>query len=220
MKKFDILNKMHENFLFAVIRGKSATQAYEVSKAAYEGGFKNIEVTFTTPNADQTIRQLSEEFQGTDMVVGAGTVMDAATARLAIIAGAEFIVSPNLVPEIAEMSNLYGVPYLPGTATATEVAKALALGCDVVKIFPGGILGPKFIKDIHGPMPHVEMMPSGGVSVDNMDEWIEQGAWAVGVGSALTAGLEDNHTDVVVENAKKFSTKISNVKTKVDKEEK
>lgn len=214
MKKFDILNQMHENYLFAVIRGKSAEQAVDVSKAAYDGGFKNIEVTFTTPNADQAIRQLSADAKGTDMVVGAGTVMDAATARLAIVAGAEFIVSPNLVDEIAEICNLYGVPYLPGTATATEVAKALSLGCDIVKIFPGGILGPKFIKDIHGPIPHVEMMPSGGVSIDNMADWVEQGAWAVGVGSALTAGLTDSNTAIVTENAKKFADKLATIKSK------
>lgn len=206
-KKQQILSQLKENFLFAVIRGKSAQQATEISKAVYEGGIKNIEVTFTTPQADESIKALVNEYQGTDMVIGAGTVMDAVTARLAIIAGAEFIVSPNFVPEISTICNTYAVPYIPGCGSVTEIANAMETGVEVVKVFPGGILGPSFVKNVHGPIPHVEMMPSGGVSLDNMHEWVENGAWAVGIGSALTKGLDEKGYESVTETAEKFVAK-------------
>lgn len=208
MKKYTILNQLKDNFLFAVVRGKSSEDAFDISEAVYEGGIKNIEVTFTTPQADGVIRDLYKKYQDTDMVIGAGTVMDEVAARIAIIAGAEFIVSSNLVPEIATICNTYGVPYLPGCATVTEISEAMKLGVDVAKIFPGGILGASFIKNVHGPIPHVEMMPSGGVSIDNMDEWIENGAWAVGVGSALTKGYDGDYS-VVTENTKRFVDKYN-----------
>ncbi|SDK94440.1 bifunctional 2-keto-4-hydroxyglutarate aldolase/2-keto-3-deoxy-6-phosphogluconate aldolase [Alkalibacterium thalassium] len=211
-KKQAILTRLKDNYLFAVIRGKSAEEATRISEAVYEGGIKNIEVTFTTPQADESIRNLAGKFDGTDMVVGAGTVMDAITARIAIIAGAEFIVSPNMVPEISTVCNTYGIPYLPGCGTVTEVADALATGVEVVKVFPGGVLGPAFIKNVHGPIPHVEMMPSGGVSLDNMDQWIDNGAWAVGIGSALTKDLKTQGYSSVTEQAQAFVQKYNEVK--------
>lgn len=211
-KKQTILTRLKDNYLFAVIRGKSAEEATRISEAVYEGGIKNIEVTFTTPQADESIRDLAGKFDGTDMVVGAGTVMDAITARIAIIAGAEFIVSPNMVPEISTVCNTYGIPYLPGCGTVTEVAEALATGVEVVKVFPGGILGPAFIKNVHGPIPHVEMMPSGGVSLENMDQWIDNGAWAVGIGSALTKDLKTQGYSSVTEQAQAFVQKYNEVK--------
>lgn len=211
-KKQAILTRLKDNYLFAVIRGKSAEEATRISEAVYEGGIKNIEVTFTTPQAAESIRDLAGKFDGTDMVVGAGTVMDAITARIAIIAGAEFIVSPNMVPEISTVCNTYGIPYLPGCGTVTEVANALATGVEVVKVFPGGILGPAFIKNVHGPIPHVEMMPSGGVSLENMDQWIDNGAWAVGIGSALTKDLKTQGYSSVTEQAQAFVQKYNEVK--------
>lgn len=211
-KKQEILSQLKENYLFAVIRGKSAEDATKISEAVYEGGIKNIEVTFTTPQADESIKALAKKYADTDMVVGAGTVMDAITARIAIIAGADFIVSPNFVPEISTVCNTYAVPYLPGCGTVTEVANAMATGVEVAKVFPGGILGPAFIKNVHGPIPHVEMMPSGGVSLDNMDQWMENGAWAVGIGSALTKGLQGNDFSIVKDNAKAFVDKYNDLK--------
>lgn len=207
--KHDILSSLKENFLFAVVRGSSAEEAVEISKAAYEGGIKNIEVTFTTPGADDAIKQLAKDYEGTDMVVGAGTVMDAITARIAILAGAKFIVSPNLIPEISTVCNRYAIPYLPGCGTVTEIGQAMETGVEVVKVFPGGILGSSFIKNVHGPIPHAEMMPSGGVSLDNMGEWIDNGAWAVGIGSALTKGMAEKGYSSVTEEAKKFADKYA-----------
>ncbi|GAA0355294.1 bifunctional 4-hydroxy-2-oxoglutarate aldolase/2-dehydro-3-deoxy-phosphogluconate aldolase [Alkalibacterium iburiense] len=211
-KKQHILSNLKDNYLFAVIRGSSAEEATQISEAVYEGGIKNIEVTFTTPQADESIKALSKKHAETDMVVGAGTVMDAVTARIAIIAGAEFIVSPNFVPEISTMCNTYGIPYLPGCGTVTEIANSMATGVEVVKAFPGGILGPDFIKNVHGPIPHAEIMPSGGVSLDNMDQWVDAGAWAVGIGSALTKGMKENGLDQVKENASTFVKKYEELK--------
>lgn len=210
--KGSIFNRLKENYLFAVVRGKSEQDGYEVSKAAYEGGIKNIEVTFSTPGAERVINRLAEDFADTDMVIGAGTVLDEVSARIAILNGAEFVVSPSFHPEIATICNLYAVPYLPGCGTITEVKDALKAGCDVVKLFPGGLLGPGFIKDLHGPIPWVEAMPSGGVSVDNMEEWINHGAWSVGVGSALTKDLTDGNYGSVVANSRIFSDKLKELR--------
>jgi 2-dehydro-3-deoxyphosphogluconate aldolase / (4S)-4-hydroxy-2-oxoglutarate aldolase len=209
--KRDTLNQLQENFLFAVVRGATQEEGYEVSKAVYKGGIKNIEVTFSTPNAEQVMRQLADEFAGTDMVVGAGTVLDDVAARIAILNGAKFIVSPSYSEKIAKMCNLYTVPYLPGCGSITEVTMALESGCEVVKLFPGGLLGPGFIKDLHGPIPWVEAMPSGGVSLDNMDKWIANGAWAVGVGSALTKDLKTGGYEAVEAASKEFADKLATI---------
>lgn len=210
MKKYNILRQLQNNYVFAVVRGYDAQDAKNISESVFKGGIKNIEVTFTTPNAEKVIQSLVKENKDTDMLVGAGTVMDVPTARIAVLNGAQFIVSPHFDKNIAEICNLHSIPYLPGCATVTEVSQALKAGVDVVKVFPGGLLGPKFIKDIHGPIPHVEMMPSGGVSVDNVDEWIKAGAWAVGVGSGLTNNT--NTQEDIVENAALFIEKVNGIR--------
>ncbi|KAA9300478.1 MULTISPECIES: bifunctional 2-keto-4-hydroxyglutarate aldolase/2-keto-3-deoxy-6-phosphogluconate aldolase [Aerococcus] len=208
-KKAETIVQMKENYLFAVIRGESEEDGYVISKACYEGGVKNIEVTFSTPGAERVMARLAEEFKGTDMVVGAGTVLDPVTARIAILNGADFIVSPAWNPEVAKICNLYTVPYLPGCGSATEIQEALTLGCEIVKVFPGGVLGSGFIKDIHGPLPQVELMPSGGVNIDNMEEWINKGAWAVGVGSALTKNYKAEGAEGVKATAKEFADRLA-----------
>lgn len=210
--KRDIIEQLEKNYLFAVIRGKSLQDAFEIAKASYEGGIKNIEVTFTTPNADKTIEKLSEYFGDTDMVIGAGTVMDDITARIAILAGAKFIVSPNFSPSVSEICNRYTIPYLPGCGTVTEIANAMATGVEIAKIFPGGILGAGFIKDVHGPIPNIELMPSGGVNLENMDTWVNNGAWAVGIGSALTKDITSDDYTSVTTIAQKFSDKLKEIR--------
>lgn len=212
--KRETLAQLEKNYLFAVIRGQSSQDAFEVSKAAYEGGIKNIEVTFTTPGAAKTIEKLVEEFRDTDMVIGAGTVMDDITARIAILSGAKFIVSPNFSPAISEMCNRYTIPYLPGCGSVTEIANAMATGVEIAKVFPGGILGAGFIKDVHGPIPQIDLMPSGGVSLENMDTWLTNGAWAVGIGSALTKDITSNDYTSVTTNARKFANKLEELLTK------
>ncbi len=211
LKKYETLNRLHENYLVAVVRGNSQEQAVAYIEQIIKGGILNIEVTFTTPQAELVIQEILEKYKEHDVVVGAGTVLDAVTARIAISHGASYIVSPHFDAQIAEMCNLYTIPYLPGCGSVTEITEALKSGVDVVKLFPGNLLGAKYIKDVHGPMPHVEMMPSGGVSLDNMNEWYDKGAFAVGIGSALTKQANSD-INIVKENTQQFVQKFNEIR--------
>lgn len=205
----NVLSTLKDNYIFAVIRGKDQNDGYEIAKAAVEGGIKNLELTFSTPNAAQVIKDLVEDYKDDDsVVVGAGTVMTLDLAKEAHEAGAEFLVSPHFSPEIAEYAREVDTYYMPGCGTVTEVVNAMDAGCDIVKVFPGGILGSGFIKDVHGPIPEAQLMPSGGVSLDNIAEWKENGAVAVGVGSALSRDVAEKGYESVVENAKEFVSKL------------
>lgn len=213
MKKFSILEKIKNNAIVAVVRGKSDNDAYEISKKIIEGGIKTIELTFSTPFIENTIEKLSKEYINDDsVIIGAGTVMDFITARIAIMKGAKFIVSPHLDEEISKVCNRYCIPYMPGCGSVTEVNKALESGCDVVKLFPGSILGANFIKDIKGPMPYVNIMPSGGVTIENMKEWIDKGAFAIGIGGALTSKINILGYESVKEETIKFVEKYNSIR--------
>ena len=173
----------------AVIRGNTPAEAVEISEACIAGGVTAIEVAFTTPRAHEAILTLSEKYKdNADVVIGAGTVLDAETARLAIINGAAFVVSPAFDEATIKMCNRYRVACMPGTTTIQGVIQALELGADIVKVFPGEVVGSKFIKAVKGPLPQAQMMPTGGVSIDNVAEWFKAGAVAGGAGGALTGG--------------------------------
>lgn len=199
MSKQETLRKIHEQGIVAVVRGKDKEQGLAYSKACIAGGVECIEVTFTVPNAVDVLRSLNDEL-GDSALLGAGTVLDPVTARLAIMNGAKFIVSPAFDEEVAKLCNLYQIPYMPGCTTPTEMVEALKFGVDVIKVFPGSLVGPKYFKDILAPLPHVNIMPTGGVSLDNVDQWFANGAFAIGVGSALVKGSHDE----IVEKAEKF----------------
>ncbi|GGI65292.1 bifunctional 2-keto-4-hydroxyglutarate aldolase/2-keto-3-deoxy-6-phosphogluconate aldolase [Enterococcus alcedinis] len=211
-RKMTILNQLKENYVFAVVRGKSVEEALIISKKCVAGGIKNIELTYTTPNAAQAIRTFVEKNTDVEVVVGAGTVLDSATANEAILAGAQFIVSPHFDAKISVVCNRYAIPYLPGCGSVTEMVTAMESGADVVKLFPGGLFGANFIKDVHGPLPFAEMMPSGGVSIDNIDQWMAAGAWAVGVGGALTQDVATAGYGSVEAIAKRFIDKVNESK--------
>lgn len=211
-QKSQILAQLATNYLFAVVRGKDSQDGFNISEACCQGGIKNIEVTYTTPEAGKVIRELRGSVTDKDVVIGAGTVLDDITARDAILAGAQFVVSPHFDAKIATVCNRYTIPYLPGCGSVTEILQALESGVDVVKLFPGGLLGASFIKDVHGPIPHVEMMPSGGVSLDNLDQWLGNGAWGVGVGSALTKGVAATGYQSVVIEAEKFVNRLAELR--------
>lgn len=211
INKYDVLNEMHEGYLVAVIRGKNKEDAVEISKQAFQGGIRSLEVTFSTPGAEDAIAELVRSGDS-QMIVGAGTVLDAETARIAIMKGARYIVSPHFDGAIATMCNRYATPYLPGCGSVTEIMTALSFGVDVVKLFPGSLLGPGFIKDVKGPIPHVELMPSGGVSIDNIDKWKNNGAFAVGIGSALTKGVTADDYHSVQTVAREFMDKLASLK--------
>lgn len=208
MKKINVLQRLETAGVVAVIRGKDRTEAFRSSEAVIKGGIKGIEVTFTVPEADQLIRDLRAEYlDQKEVVIGAGTVLDAVTARLAIMAGAEYIVSPAFDQETAEICNLYQVPYLPGCMTVTEAQTALRSGVDVIKLFPGNIAGAKMISAIKAPLPFINIMPTGGVNLENMVEWVEAGAVMVGVGGSLLKPAETGDFEKITALAKEYTAK-------------
>ncbi|MFH5810325.1 bifunctional 2-keto-4-hydroxyglutarate aldolase/2-keto-3-deoxy-6-phosphogluconate aldolase [Companilactobacillus sp. FL22-1] len=213
--KFDSLKKIQENGVVAVVRGYNEENSYKISKACIDGGVTAIELAFTSPNADVTIKRLSDEYIANEaVVVGAGTVLDAPTARIAIIAGARFIVSPSFNAETAKVCNLYNVPYVPGCFTPTEIQQALTYGADLIKVFPGSIAGKGIIKEVQGPFPNINIMPSGGVSLDNMKEWFASGSFVVGVGGSLVGPGKDDNYEQVKNNAEAFHNEFEKINDK------
>ncbi|HEX8032101.1 MAG TPA: bifunctional 2-keto-4-hydroxyglutarate aldolase/2-keto-3-deoxy-6-phosphogluconate aldolase [Vicinamibacterales bacterium] len=192
MVKLDILHKIVGPGLVAVIRASSADQAARIADACVDGGIQALEVTYTVPNATAAIAELTKRYASANVAIGAGTVLDAETARIAILAGAQFVVSPGSDAATARLCRRYQVAYLPGAATPTEITRALEDGADIVKVFPGDVLGPAFVRAVRGPLPHAPLMPTGGVSVETAGQWIRAGCVALGVGSELTKGAADD----------------------------
>lgn len=214
MDKEKLLSKISEGGLVAVVRAESSEQALKITDACVKGGVAAIEITFTVPGADQVIRDLASVYKNGEILLGAGTVMDAETARAAILAGAQYVVSPYLNVETVKLCNRYRVPCMPGAMTIKEVVEAMEAGADIVKIFPGDLFGPAIIKAIRGPIPYAKMMPTGGVSIDNVHEWINAGAVAVGVGSALTKGAKTGDYEAITRTAREFIAKIKEARGK------
>jgi len=214
MEKYRVLNQIITNGVVAVIRAKSDQEAILIAKACLDGGIHALEVTFTVPKANLVIEQLKDTFSQSDLLIGAGTVLDEQTARIAILSGADFIVSPSFDEATAKCCNRYGVPYLPGCMTITEMVKAMEFGCDLLKVFPGNVLGPQFIKSVLGPLPHVHLMPTGGVSLDNVEEWIQAGVSAIGIGSELTAPAKVGNFPDITQRAKAFVEAIHQARKK------
>ncbi len=208
MDKETVLSKLTDAGLVAVVRANTADEAIKIADACLAGGCPSIELTFTVPGADKVISELSKRYSGGEMLLGAGTVLDSETARIAILAGANYIVSPGFNLETAKLCNRYRVPYMAGCMTITEVLTAMEAGVDIVKIFPADLFGPKIIKDIKGPLPHAKMMPTGGVDVSNAAEWIKAGAVALGAGSSLTKGAKTGDYAQITETAKQFIAAI------------
>lgn len=208
MKKYEILESISKVGVVAVIRGESEEMAIDTVKACLKGGVTAIEITYTVPGATEIIKSLNEKFGEGEMILGAGTVLDSETARAAILAGAKFVVSPCFDEATAKLCNRYSIPYMPGCMTITEIVKASELGCDIIKLFPGSAMGPSFVSAVNGPLPHIQMMPTGGVSIDNVKDWIGAGCVAVGVGGKMTAGAKTGDYDLVSETAKSFVNEV------------
>ncbi|WAM31345.1 bifunctional 2-keto-4-hydroxyglutarate aldolase/2-keto-3-deoxy-6-phosphogluconate aldolase [Caldicellulosiruptor naganoensis] len=215
MEKEQVLQRIHENGLVVVVRTESKEKALKITEACIKGGASAIEITFTVPHADEIIRTLTASYSEDEILIGAGTVLDAETARIAILAGAKFVVSPYLNVEMVKLCNRYRIASMPGAMTIKEVVEALECGADVVKIFPGELFGPKIIKAYKGPIPQARLMPTGGVDLDNVDEWMKAGAFAVGVGSNITKYAANEQYDKVEEVCRQFVEKINNAKGKV-----
>jgi 2-dehydro-3-deoxyphosphogluconate aldolase / (4S)-4-hydroxy-2-oxoglutarate aldolase len=209
MKKLTILSKLTECGVVAVVRADSKEEAVKISEACVEGGIQGIEVTFTVQGADEVIKELASVYKDDqNVVIGAGTVLDATTARIAILAGAEFVVSPAFDEETAKLCNLYQVPYMPGCMTITEIKRALESGVDIVKLFPGNAFGPDFVKSVKAPLPQVNIMPTGGVDLNNVEQWIKNGCVAVGVGGNLIAPAKTGEYEKITEYAKQYVAKV------------
>ncbi|CAI9395186.1 KHG/KDPG aldolase [Bacillus sp. T2.9-1] len=206
MDKIEVLAKMKEEKIVAVIRAQNVDQGLLVSEAIRQGGIKFLELTMTIPGALDVIKKLADKYAGEDVIVGAGTVLDPETARLAILAGAKFIVGPNLSPEVITICHRYRVAVMPGVMSPTEALTAIELGADVIKVFPGGAFGPSIVKDFKGPLPQGNFMPSGGVTVENAADWIKNGAYAIGTGSSLTKGASSGDYEAVTHEAERFVT--------------
>lgn len=211
MKKLKLVQQVAEEGVVAVLRGDTPDEVVEMAEQSIAGGIKVIEITMTVPFALRAIEKLAAKYSSTTSdpskyaIIGAGTVLDPETARAAILSGSEFVVGPSLNPATVTLCNRYRVPVMPGVMTVKEIQEALELGVDIVKLFPGNLYSPSMIKAIKGPMPQANIMPTGGVSLDNLGEWIKAGAVAVGIGSDLTtAAVKQGNYALIAERAAQY----------------
>ncbi|MFD3155883.1 bifunctional 2-keto-4-hydroxyglutarate aldolase/2-keto-3-deoxy-6-phosphogluconate aldolase [Haloimpatiens sp. FM7330] len=210
MTKMKVLNALKECKIVAVVRGTTEEVGIKISENCIKGNVKAIEITYTNKFANDIIKKLSEKYSTfDDVVIGAGTILDAETARMAITAGAKYIVSPAFNAETAKLCNRYNVPYIPGVMTITEIVTAYESGVDIVKVFPGSAFGQGYIKSIKGPLPYVNMMVTGGVNLDNIDSWANTDVELVGIGGELNklgeAGKFDEIESICNRYVEKFN---------------
>jgi len=199
--------------LVAVVRAESAEQASRIADACADGGVAAVEITFTVPGTAQVISELARQYKPEQILIGAGTVLDSETARIAILSGAQFVVGPALNTDCARLCNRYQIPYMPGAATVREIIEAMECGAEIVKVFPGETLGPSFVKAVRGPLPHASLMPTGGVDIENVSQWIKAGCVAVGVGGNLTASAKTGDFKTITKLAKQFIDEIHKART-------
>lgn len=206
MNKNKVLEKIKDIGVVAVVRASSADEALKITDACVAGGISAIEITFTVPDAVSVIKTLSAR---DDITLGAGTVMNADEADTALKAGAQFIVSPYLDIETVQLCREKEVAVMPGVMTVREAVLAMNAGADILKIFPAELFGPAIIKAFKGPLPDAVMMPTGGVTAQNVGEWIKAGAVAVGAGGSLTGGAKKGNYAHITDTAKQF---VENIK--------
>jgi 2-dehydro-3-deoxyphosphogluconate aldolase/(4S)-4-hydroxy-2-oxoglutarate aldolase len=214
MDKLEVLKRLTDCGVVAVVRAENADQALKIVDACIKAGIVGIEITFTVPGAVEIIRSLSAKYKPEDILIGAGTVMDPETARAAILAGAHFVVSPCLNAETTKLCLRYQVASMAGAMTVKEAVECMEAGADIIKIFPGNLFGPAIIKSFLGPLPYAKMMPTGGVSAENAGEWIKAGAVAVGAGSDLTKGAKTGDYDAIVDVGRKMVQEVRKARGK------
>ena len=206
MSREKIAAAIMETGIIPVIRASSAELALRAAEAVYRGGIRTVEITMTVPGAIHVMEKVAERLGG-KMLLGAGTVLDAETARAALLAGAEFLVSPSLKLGVIEVAHRYSKPAIPGALTPTEVLTAWEAGADFVKVFPAGnVGGPKYIRALKAPFPHIELIPTGGVNLETAIDFLLAGAAALGVGNDLVdpKALAAGKVDIIEDNARKF----------------
>lgn len=189
----------------AIVRMREAAKVKAVVEALLAGGVRTLEITMTVPRAIELIAEVAADLSE-DFTLGAGTVLDAATARQVIAAGARFVVAPNLNPEVIRVCHEHDVAVMPGCFTPTEIVAAWQGGADIVKLFPAGAVGPAYLKDVRAPLPQVPLMPTGGVTLESAGEWIRAGAVALGMGGALVdpAAIAEGRLDEITARAKRL----------------
>ena len=214
MRKEEVLQALREIGLVPVLRAESVEKAMALATAIADGGVTVLEITMTVPGAMKVMRRLAEERP--DILIGAGTVLDAETARMCILEGAKFVVSPALNLATIEMCHRYSIAVLPGALTPTEIVTAWQAGADVVKIFPASAMGgAKYLKTLKAPLPQIEMIPTGGVSLATAKEFLESGAFALGVGADLVdaKAMADGKPEIVTESARKYLAIVKEVRS-------
>ncbi|MYF98181.1 bifunctional 4-hydroxy-2-oxoglutarate aldolase/2-dehydro-3-deoxy-phosphogluconate aldolase [Candidatus Poribacteria bacterium] len=213
MTKLEQMHRIEECGIVAIIRANSSNELIEAAVAIQTGGVDVIEITMTTPDALQVIGEVSARL-GNAVLIGVGSVLDAETARAAMLAGAEFVVSPVTKPDIIEICNRYGKVVIPGAFTPTEILYAWETGADYVKVFPSSGVGPSYIKDIKAPLPQIPLIPTGGINVNNAAEFLKAGASALGVGSALVSSdiIDSGNFTILTERAEKLVAAVKPVK--------
>ena len=209
-----ILNRILDKKAIAVIRMADSSKLVQVVEAILEGGVECVEITMTVPDAIQVIRDVSRAISD-QALIGAGTVLDGETALQTMDAGAQFVVGPIFNPEVVTVVHEHDRVVIPGAFSPAEIVTAWDTGADVVKIFPATVLGPKYIKDIRGPLPHIRLCPTGGVTIDNAGEWIKSGAACVGIGSDLLdkQAIADGRFDILTERARRMVASIESANT-------
>lgn len=216
MTREQILQQIKKVGLVPVLRAPSAEIAVAAAQAIEKGGVPVVEVTMTVPGAIDVIREMVKSSQGR-VLVGAGTVLDPETARACMLVGAQFVVSPSLNVKTIEVCRRYGVPVIPGALTPTEVVTAWEAGADVVKVFPcSAVGGPKYLAALKGPLPQIDLIPTGGVSLATAADFLAAGAFALGVGGDLvdTKAIADGKPEVVTENARKYVAVVEQARVK------
>lgn len=205
----EVLDRIRDVGVVAILRANSSDQLLAAADAVKAGGVNAIEVTMTTPDALDVIRQATSKY-GDEVLFGVGSVLDPETTRAAIMAGAQFVVCPTLNLQTIEMCRRYSVPVVPGAYTPTEILAAWESGADAVKVFPASVGGPQFIKAIKGPLPQIKLVPVGGVNLDTTADFIRAGADFVGVGGSLVNQklLSEKNIDKITENAKRFCEEV------------
>lgn len=195
MEKEKIITTIKETGVMAVVRVETIERGMEIAQGCLDGGVNVLEISYTNSNAGEVIQALKKAF-GSQLLIGAGTVLEGVTARLAILSGADFIIAPTFDAEVQQMCNLYQIPYAPGCTSYTEMIEALKQGAAFIKAFPiSNFYGPELAKVIKVPCPQVAILASGGVTLDNLNQWYENGVDCVGVGSLLTKGTSGEITE-------------------------
>jgi 2-dehydro-3-deoxyphosphogluconate aldolase/(4S)-4-hydroxy-2-oxoglutarate aldolase len=214
MSRHERVQRVLDSGIVAIIRASSSDELVDVARALYDGGIDVIEVTLTVPGALQTISDVRRDL-GDSILLGAGTVLDPESARAAILAGAQFLVAPSLNLDVIRLSHRYATPVMPGVLTPTEVIAAWEAGAEILKVFPADVGGPAYLKALHGPFPDVRLLPTGGVNLDTAESFLNAGACAIGLGSALVekAAVESRDFDRIRDLASQYVRIVKSCRT-------